>query len=110
MDIYGQEDSIFIPQIMQTNINNSLNGRKKKLKQNKTAKNSTFEDILDERFDRLLEHLVLRLFHGHHIVELVRPDVVDGDDVRVGPRRDVDVVVGKKTVVRRRPHLRSEMI
>jgi len=65
----------------------------------------TFEDVLDERLDRLLEHLALGLFHGHHVVELVRPDVVDGDDVRVGPRGDVDVVVGQQAVTRRRPHL-----
>jgi hypothetical protein len=68
----------------------------------------TFEDVLNERLDSLLEHLVLRLFHGHHVVELVRPDIVDGDHVGVGPGGDVDVVVGQQAVTRRRPHLRSE--
>lgn len=63
---------------------------------------------MNERLDSLGEHLVLRLFHGNDVVELVRPDIVDGDHVRVGPGGDVDVVVRKQAVARRRPHLRSK--
>lgn len=63
---------------------------------------------MNKRFDSLLKHLVLRLFHGNDVVELVRPDVVDGDHVGVGPGGNVDVIVGQQAIARWRPHLRSK--